>query len=813
MHHRKILNLVERNQNYFRGMKIAPTGFLIIFLTIIFGGVSALGQQVVGYQRVVVPSAGDNVAVDDLARFDPIPFESPSGGWTLDELFPAGAGVTVNNGGQVGTVVYIMQESGGNLDFSNSPSFTFDGSQWVNSSNAAAGSEVIAVSSRVLLRQPSDVSISPIVAGVVSTSTDSPLHASLNYVSNTPEITSVQAQQGGEMLVEWSEAAGATGYRVYRSSTNSFGDASLLGTVNGTSYSDTGAISSGGFTFYYWVQAIKSSGDVASVAPFQASLSISEGDMDFDGVDDLVLQDSTGEIVFWHMGGGAFGNVKSQSVLTDAVGSSLEVVGHSDFDSDGHVDLVLRDTSSGDVVVWSLSGSSTKLEGSGVLETSPTLEWQVSGVFKNEILFRNRITGQSEVWTIGSYNSVSDSYPVSATLSLPVQVTDLNWLQIGMNDFNADGNADIFWQNVQTGSKFVWYLRPDKSVIASGVLGTQLAGNSWHVQAFGDFDGDGDLDMTFQNIYDERVFLWQMGPSFENVVEGSGLASAQPRLSQYVRNTRPDYGMVSGHSEFTSRGVDDLVLQDDTGLITFQHLSRTQFAAVESSSTNSDAVGQNLKVVGSSDFDGDMKADLVLRNEVDGSVHIWPMNGNSRKGTGVGTLAGAPSLEWELAGVFKKEMIFRNSQTGNAAIWQIGSFDSVSSTYLVQGTTLLPVQVADTSWILIGINDFNGDGNVDVFWQSVHSGSKFVWYLKSDKSVLASGVLGTQLIGNSWRVVGFGDWDGDSDLDVAFNNIHSGAVFLWQMGKSFEDKVDGGGISSSQPTGSQVLRNSRSLQQ
>ena len=64
------------------------------------------------------------------------------------------------------------------------------------------------------------------------------------------------------VIVTWSAQSGATGYRVVRGNTSNFQNASQLTTVTGTSYTDTTATA--GTTYYYWVVAVKSSGNITS---------------------------------------------------------------------------------------------------------------------------------------------------------------------------------------------------------------------------------------------------------------------------------------------------------------------------------------------------------------------------------------------------------------------------------------------------------------------------------------------------------------------------------------------------------------------
>ena len=64
------------------------------------------------------------------------------------------------------------------------------------------------------------------------------------------------------VIITWSAQTSATSYRVVRGNTSNFEYANQLTTVTGTSYTDTTAVA--GTTYYYWIVAVKSSGNITS---------------------------------------------------------------------------------------------------------------------------------------------------------------------------------------------------------------------------------------------------------------------------------------------------------------------------------------------------------------------------------------------------------------------------------------------------------------------------------------------------------------------------------------------------------------------
>jgi hypothetical protein len=73
-----------------------------------------------------------------------------------------------------------------------------------------------------------------------------------------------------------------------------------------------------------------------------------------------------------------------------------------------------------------------------------------NGDGKTDILWRNKSTGQNVVWLMNG-----TTYSSYAEL---LQVADTNWQIVGTGDFNADGKTDILWRNKTTGQNVVWLM-------------------------------------------------------------------------------------------------------------------------------------------------------------------------------------------------------------------------------------------------------------------------------------------------------------------------------------------------------------------
>ena len=86
---------------------------------------------------------------------------------------------------------------------------------------------------------------------------------------------------------------------------------------------------------------------------------------------------------------------------------------------------------------------------------------------------------------------------------------------------------------------------------------------------------------------------------------------------------------------------------------------------------------------------------------------------------------------------------------------------------------------AGNDWHIVGIGDFNGDGNDDILWRN-DSGVVVEWQMNGSQVLSAQAVSGA---GPDWHIVGTGDFNGDGKSDILWRN-DIGQVVEWQMNGS-----------------------------
>jgi len=197
-------------------------------------------------------------------------------------------------------------------------------------------------------------------------------------------------------------------------------------------------------------------------------------------------------------------------------------------------------------------------------------------------------------------------------------------------------------------------------------------------------------------------------------------------------------------------------------------------------STTSD-VGTLTVIVGSGDFNGDGKTDVIWNNTVTGDRYIWMMNGT--------TFASSVYLDtvlpqWQISGAGdfngdgKTDLLWSNTVTGDRYIWLMNGTTFSTSVFL--GNTL-------PQWKVVGSGDFNADGKTDLVWTNTVTGDRYIW-LMNGTTFGTSVFLGNVL--PQWEISATGDFNGDGQTDLVWTNTATGDRYIWLMnGTTFVTSV------------------------
>jgi hypothetical protein len=121
-------------------------------------------------------------------------------------------------------------------------------------------------------------------------------------------------------------------------------------------------------------------------------------------------------------------------------------------------------------------------------------------------------------------------------------------------DFNGDRQPDLIWQNDSTWQVVVWYTGGSQGTVFQGWTWLSQGGvTDWRIVAARDFNGDGQPDLVWQNDVTWEVVVWYMGgPQGNSLLGWNSLASTD--IAGWS---------VVGTGDFNGDGKPDLVWQND----------------------------------------------------------------------------------------------------------------------------------------------------------------------------------------------------------------------------------------------------------
>jgi hypothetical protein len=216
--------------------------------------------------------------------------------------------------------------------------------------------------------------------------------------------------------------------------------------------------------------------------------------------------------------------------------------------------------------------------------------------------------------------------------------------------------------------------------------------------------------------------------------------------------------------DFQGDGKADLLLRNADGraaIWTMNGLAATSSAEIV-------GAGTGWQVARTGDLDGDGKSDLVWQNP-DGRVALYLMDGTAATTTqqvlnagGGWSVTHAPDLD----GDGKADLVFQNSD-GSIAAWLM------NGAVMSAGQTLMP---AASGWSVAKTGDFDGDGKADLLW--THTDGRVAIWLMNGLAVSSTGQILNAASG--WSPKHVADLDGDGKSDIVWEHT-DGSVALWLM--------------------------------
>jgi hypothetical protein len=165
---------------------------------------------------------------------------------------------------------------------------------------------------------------------------------------------------------------------------------------------------------------------------------------------------------------------------------------------------------------------------------------------------------------------------------------------------------------------------------------------------------------------------------------------------------------------------------------------------------------------------------VLWRNTSTGENYIYFMDGATILSEGyVRTVA---DETWSVAGVGdfngdgRSDILWRNSVSGENYVYFMDALTIASEGYIRT--------VVDMSWSVAAVGDFNGDFRADILWRHGTSGENYI-YQMDGLSIAAEGYIRT--VPTAWTIKGLGDFNADNKMDIVWRNESSGENYVYPM--------------------------------
>jgi hypothetical protein len=327
----------------------------------------------------------------------------------------------------------------------------------------------------------------------------------------------------------------------------------------------------------------------------------------------LALADDTGfagMIAGMTVGGGITGDV------VDIIGTAVSVATVGGQGSDGGT-LTLSDGA-----VLNLSNIAatawmpvTAPDGSGgtllfLAAPHPASDFNADGF--SDVLWQNPSGGGTQTW-VSEMNGAQVLGGSNAGPGGPA-----GWTIAGSGDFDADGTADVLWQDASAGGTQTWISEMNGPTALPGSTSGPSGPAGWTVAGIGDFDGDGHADILWQDASASGTQTWISEMNGTAVLPGSNSGPGGPAG-----------WTVAGIGDFDGDGHADILWQDNSGGITQTWISEMNGTTVLPGSNSGPGGPAGWTVAGVGDFNGDGKADILWQDASASGTQTWvsEMNG------------------------------------------------------------------------------------------------------------------------------------------------------------------------------------------
>ncbi|MGD1994086.1 MAG: VCBS repeat-containing protein, partial [Anaerolineae bacterium] len=478
--------------------------------------------------------------------------------------------------------------------------------------------------------------------------------------------------------------------------------------------------------------------------------SVDWGDWDGDGDLDIALGADGTNRVYTNTG------IGFSSAWTSPESEPSTSIAWGDMNGDGRADLAVGNGQNAPNRVYTSTGSSLVLAWTApVTQSTTSVAWaDYDGDGDLDLAVGNTDTTDLQAANLIYRNDGGMLNPSPAWTSPEVEDTcGLAW-----GDFDGNGYPDLA---VANGCNAYWSYEQQPDRVYANVGGS--LSSVWtspeildsNCTAWGDWDGDGDLDLFIGNENQRMAgFVYQNGGNGAFTLAQTISADDSPEFPTAQESIDGvDWGDYDGD------GDDDLVIDSKIKEVTdyVEHvlIYASGGGALDSDWAATDQATDDTHAVAWGDWDSDGRLDLAVGNDGD-PLRIYTYNG------------GTPSLAWSSTLTDPvRSLAWGDWDADGDLDLAVGSDGAPNRVYENDGGSLsvtwsAPVVSATQS---VAWGDWDEDGDLDL---AVGNDSEPNQVYENDGGTLSPAWTSTEA--DATQSLAWGDWDGDDDLDLGVGN-------------------------------------------
>ena len=305
------------------------------------------------------------------------------------------------------------------------------------------------------------------------------------------------------------------------------------------------------------------------------------------------------------------------------------------------------------------------------------------------------------------------------------------------DDFNGDRFGDLLFRDSNNSFLLGWLGQSNGGFAGNGILATGFEfPPDWRIAAMGDYNGDGREDVLLRS---DAGWLTNW------------LGNVNGRFDNNGTNTSlffaPEW-KVAGEGDFNGDGKADLLLRRDDGWLT-NWLGTSTGSFSNNGANTSLFFTTDWKIASTGDFNGDGYTDILLRRD-DGWVTNWLGTANGGFTNNGANTALFFTLDWKIVGTGdvngdgRDDLILRREDG-----WITDWLAAANGGFTNNGANT--ALFLSTDWTISSIGDFNGDSREDILLRH-SSGWLTDWLGTATGSFANNGANFSQGLATNWVV-------------------------------------------------------------